>query len=296
MKHCCKLFVFIGLTLLINHSFAQKGSWTLGFNWGNKIQMLEKTSTSDLNFKSVRSDYSHFDVSVPRWELNLTYNINERFFISSGFAYLNYVANWSIRNHNFGKDEWIGDAYGRVEFKYLQIPLNLKYAIPLGKSNFRVYGKLGFSFDIPVKITDVDYFNGHWKFLHYETGYDDMYYQDKYDIIHYFGNYSDYFEFDLEQTATIFNRKMNVLLNAGIGLGYCFKNGLGLSLEGEYYAGLRTMGHVLIEATPSEWYPSGLKKHSEQLIIRGNYWNFSLGISYTFKKKAKKNTTTIETE
>ena len=275
MKNITKIVVIVGIMLFVNISYAQRSNWTLGFNVGYKIQMLEKTVPSDLNIKSLSADMKYsFN---PPIGINLTYNINERFSISNGFSYLNYGATWKMEE----KEEWIGFVGGTIWLKYLQIPLNVKYAIPLGNSNFSVYGKLGLSFDILV-----DYFLGaashenDWIVSHYEKGSERV--PDGW-IVYYEG----YYEHNYRQTPEIYDKKLNVLLNAGIGFGYRFKNGLGLSLEGEYYAGLRTMGHVYIKATPVQNFPSTLKEHSEHLLIKGNYLNFGLGISYTFKKKDK---------
>ena len=274
MKNITKIVATVGIMLFVNVSYAQRSNWTLGFNMGYKIQMLEKTVSSDFNLKSFVGDKNRS--GYPTIGLSLTYNINERLCISSGFSYLDYHAAWKMEE----KEEWIGSVGGDIWFKYLQIPLNIKYAIPLGNSNFSVYGKLGFSFDILVDLIDGASYRDNGIILHYEEGSEQV-------SETMLATYEGYFEHNYKQIVKIYDKKFNVLLNAGIGFGYRFKNGLGLSLEGEYYAGLRTMGHVFIKATPVANFPSTLKEHSEHLLIKGNYLNFGLGISYTFKKKDK---------
>ena len=189
-------------------------------------------------------------------ELNLTYNITDRLSVTSGIAYLEYYAFWGI-----GGNMWQNFKWGKVLLKYAQIPLNVKYAFPLWKSRFSIYGKLGFNMDFLA---------------------DTMYSLDN-DIIDVLINGNTHTVFDYKHTAKIYDKKINVLLNMGIGFSYRFKNGFGLFAEGEYYAGLRTMGYVIIDISQK----NGKNEYLDRLLIKGNYWNFSLGISYTFKQKAK---------
>jgi hypothetical protein len=64
------------------------------------------------------------------------------------------------------------------------------------------------------------------------------------------------------------------------------KNGLGFWIKGDYYIGTRIMGDVLIKNEIKE-LSTGLvvKEYDELLIVKGDYWHASVGISYTFKKK-----------
>jgi len=264
--------VLISMVLLCNASYAQRSDWNLGFRMGIAMPVLEKIYRPD--FKIETASYC-----LPVG-LDMAYNIDDRFSISSGIGFSDYHAFWGTEKAG---GTWVNSYEGHIFLRYVQIPLNVKYAIPLGKSNFSVYGKLGFSFDFLV-----DQYNAYDResgtILHYEKGSD----------INIFYYYEGFCEYKYKHTAEIYDKKINVLLNAGIGFGYRFKNGLGLSLEGEYYAGLRTMGHVFIEVAPPATltdiatnFPIGSEKYSEHLLIKGNYWNFSLGVSYNFKKKEK---------
>jgi hypothetical protein len=183
-------------------------------------------------------------------------------------AYLNYHTFWGIKENG---EKWIGFSAGNIWFKYLQIPLNVRYAIPLWKSNFRVYGKLGFSLNIPSFKFNHNATEIQTTFPKHEEGVMPIYY------------------FEYTHTAKLYDRSLNILLNAGIGFEYRFKNAWGLFAEGEYYAGLRTMGHVYIDVKqiPNGVIPYVQNEYKELLLIKGNYWNFNLGVSYNFKQKKK---------
>jgi len=264
MSRVNKILLVISIVLFSNSIYAQKNTWNLGFRIGYKSQILEKTKPSSLNIIS-----THRDIASPTIGLNLTYNITDRFSFTSGIAYLEYYANWFM-----GGKEWVNSKWGSVTLKYAQIPLNIKYAFPLWKSNFSVYGKFGFNIDYLADKVAV--------FGYQDTGI----------ILH--RHEWDYL-LEYKHNATIYDKKINVLLNTGIGVAYRFKNGLGLSFEGEYYTGLRTMGDVLIEVKKRTLFnPVVLEEYRDLLLIKGDYWNFSIGISYTFKKKTKnKNNETL---
>ena len=269
MSKCCKLII-VCIVLFCNSTNAQRSNWTLGFRMGWKGEVLEKTMflvNPDFNIKTA------FVPSLTTLGLDVTYNINKNFSITSGVGLSIYNACWTAEEVS-NKPV---NAAGNIFFVYIPIPLNVKYAIPLGKSNFSVYGKMGVSFDILVEESNT--------FLNTSA------------VIFPPGNsppssFSPYF-YIYEHTAKVHNDKVNVLLNAGVGFSYRFKKGLGLFIEGEYYAGLRTIGHVFIDIKQKRngsaiFSTEVIKEYQELLLIKGSYWNCSLGISYTFKKKEKK--------
>ncbi len=258
-----KLLVLSGVIMLLcSTTFAQMSNWTLGFRAGYKIGTLEKTNSSSLGIIT-----TYGNIASPTIELNLTYDINKNVSLTSGIAYLEYYAGWATAK----KDKWYYQG-GSILLKYAQIPFILKSAIPLGKSNFSVYGKLGFSFDILV--------------------YASPWHLEETDVSHY---ENDFFSYSHE--VQFYDKKINILLNTGIGVKYRFKNGLGLSIEGDYNTGLRTMGEVLVLCNKitldPDFEPIDIKKYRDYLLIKGNYWNFSMGVSYTFKKKEKKEAKTL---
>ena len=278
MKNIHKTLILVGIVLLNSTSHAQRSDWTLGFHLKSNIQTLEKTNLSDLEIKTTSV------LAEASMELNLTYNITKNLSVGSGIAYLKNEASWET----LISDGWMNSCGGSLLLGSAQIPFFLKYAIPLGKSNFSVYGKFGLMLDIPV-----------YELLLPRLGWvveeDDrttmilMYDED---VIYYEGWY--YFGSSMHEykQTKFYDKKINLLLNMGLGFEYRFKKGIGLSFDGEYYAGFRTMGAVLIEVKPYQncsllgIAPS--REHRELLQIKGNYWNFRLGISYNFKKKEKK--------
>jgi hypothetical protein len=272
MKPHKNILMLIVVMLLCNVAFSQRSNWTLGFSMGYKIQMLEKTpSPSDLKIKSFVGDVgeSRYGYDYPSIRLNLIYNINERFSIGSGIGFFSYCAFWKMEQINGWEAKYYAFS-GDIMLKYLQIPLNIKYAMPLWKK-ISVYGKLGLNLDILADVLDDYDHNYNGLLLHKETD----------------GGRTLY---EFKQTAAIHDKKINVLLNAGIGLEYRFKNGWGLFAEGEYYAGLRTIGHVDIsvkELPDGIPFPYVQNEYKELLLIKGNYWNFNLGVSYNFKQKKK---------
>ena len=264
MNKYCKLLLIVSIILVCCDSFAQKDTWTLGFRMGYKTEILEKTNPSDLNVSS-----TYGSISSPTIGLNLTYNITDRFSVASGIAYLEYYASWFVG----GGDKWVNSRGGSLLLKYAQIPLNFKYVFPLCKSSFSIYGKFGFNFDILADIIS-------------------DYNQDTIMLI--LPRYEHNYKLEYKHHATVYNKKTNILLNTGIGVAYRFKNGLGLSFEGEYYAGLRTMGQILMDIKKRSLFNYVLlDEYTDLLLVKGSYWNVNLGISYTFKKKgkSKENTT-----
>ena len=283
MNNSNKIMLLVVIMLLINISFAQKNTWTLGFRTGYKIETLEKTNPSEIikiaNEFSSRIHYPNGNLLHAN-DLNaglyLTYNITDRISITSGIVHQSfYTPTWKVYLENDKKKRIILKD-GHLIYRHVQIPLYMKYAFPLGKSNFNMYGKLGFQLDIFANTRKN------------QTGSTGNYLPDNKDTI---------FMLYYESTTTLYDRKVNVLLNAGIGFEYRFKKGIGLSIEGEYYAGMRTIGQILLsrigiaDATGGGFSPGHYVVDIPDilLLIKGSYWNVNLGISYTFKNKKAQN-------
>ena len=261
MLFCCSFF-----------ASAQKDSWTMEFHIGTKAENFEKTKASGMKIVSPFGD-----IASPTIELNLAYGINDRFSIITGIGFLEYYLWWGMYPDWDKTPNW--NAHGRKKVHYkgsqmykpMQIPLVIKYAFPLGKSKFNINGKLGLKFDILTTRKNETRSWSTW------IPYSDT-------------NYL----FESDYTIDVY-KKMNILLNTGIGLEYHFKNGLGLSFEGEYYVGMRVVGSIDINSRLFGMSKDGFiymerpyEKYTDRLLIKGSYWNCSLGISYTFKKKEKK--------
>jgi hypothetical protein len=154
----------------------------------------------------------------------------------------------------------------------IDIPVKLNFSIPLGKSRFYFTGNAGLIFDVimspvPEKWVQQDRWSEPLPF----------YISDNYVI----------------KAAGLMSgnlKKVNFLINVGIGFGYRFKCGVGLWLTGDYNAGTRIMGDIAIKnqlyTNPNYGIP--LKEYMDKLYYKGDYWKVALGISYTFKKKEKK--------
>jgi len=255
---------------LCSTTFAQKGSFAIGFRIGTKAEGFEKTNVSGLKIVSPFGN-----IASPTIGMNLAYSINDRVSIISGIGFLEYYLWWGMYPDWDKIPDW--SVHGRKKphykgsqmYKPVQIPLSLKYAFPLGKSSFNIYGKLGLQFDI---LTTRENDARSWSTW---IPYPDT-------------NYL----FESDYTISVY-KKMNILLNMGIGLEYRLKNGLGLSFEGEYYTGMRVVGEIDINSRlfgmseNGHIYTEITKEYTDRLLIKGNYWNFSLGISYNFKKKKK---------
>ena len=277
-----KFLLIVSIALLCCNSFAQKNTWTLGLRLGYKGEGFERTQPTEvikIGRKYGHSDYApaSTNLGISVFDLNaglyLTYNITDRISITSGIAHLFfYTPTWKVYLKDDNKKTVLLED-GHLMYRPAQIPLYVKYAFPLGKSRFNMYGKLGLQLDILAMTWNNERMCTVAWHLPTDTNYG-LYY---------------------ESTATLYDRKVNILLNVGLGFEYRFKKGLGLSIEGEYYAGMRTLGQVLIQSGIAETANGkGITVgHYETeipdilLLIKGSYWNISLGISYTFQRKQK---------
>ena len=276
-----KFLLIVSIALLCCNSFAQKNTWTLGFRMGYKGEGFERTQPTEvieIGRKYRHSGLPHVPTTLGLsfYDFNaglyLTYNITDRISITSGIAHLFfYTPMWKVYLKDDNKKTVLLES-GLPMYRPVQIPLYVKYAFPLGKSRFNMYGKLGLQLDILAMRKNARMSTVAW---HLPTD----------------TNYGLYYE----STATLYDRKVNILLNVGLGFEYRFKKGLGLSIEGEYYAGMRTLGQVLIQSGIAEtangkgitvgFYEVDIP--DILLLIKGSYWNISLGISYTFQRKQK---------
>ena len=265
---------------------AQKNTWTIGFYTGLQVQMLtsiERTYTLG-TIDATTGGYIHFDswhkskrtinnISSPPVELTVQYNITDNFSVSSGLGYANYRSQWKAwwrqRHQGFVMERFSLNTYLRRVS--IQVPCNLRYNIQIKNTGFSIFPKLGFYLDFSVK-----------SYYYLEDNYYDSslpvdYHDRKYDYV-----------FETCHSLPMNNRKVNLLINAGVGLLYQFKTGIGLSLSGEYNVGtMRSEGfnYNLKLKDPA----TNLREYEFDYIVynRNEYWNVLLGVTYTFKKKEK---------
>ena len=249
---CLIYFAFMTFQLL-----AQKGSWTIGLNSGLRGELFDASQHYRLYFFGNK-------ISFPPIEFNLSYGINDNFFIETGITYIETKTNWL-----FGAIDWGMEGRYCAQYKLyssLQLPVNLKYNLPLFHSGFHFFTKVGLNIQISLQKESNLNFNA--------------------DPVHMeYNEYSYKLEYNLDVTAPI--KPINFLISAGIGCNYQFKNGIGINLFGEYFTGLRTMANIRIPYTLVNM-DTGLSPgcyEDERITYRGDYWYAGLGISYTFQKK-----------
>lgn len=257
-KH--KIFLIIAIFLvMINPNFGQKGSWTIGLNSGLRGELFQGSQHFRL--------YSFGNqISFPSIELNLAYGINDNFFIETGITYIETKTNWIFGAIAWGMEGTDCEQYNL--YSSVQVPINLKYYLPLFNNRFHIFTKIGLNIQIPLQARNNLYFNADPVNMEYN------------------GN-SYKLDYDLYVTAP--SKPINFLISTGLGCRYQFKNEIGLTLFGEYFTGLRNMATICIPYTLVNM-DTGLSPGSyddEYLTYRGDYWNVGLGIFYTFQKNSK---------
>ncbi|MDD4210744.1 MAG: hypothetical protein PHI52_10455 [Bacteroidales bacterium] len=257
-KHKIFIIVII-LLMIISQSTAQKGNWTIGFNSGLRGELFQGSELFRM--------YSFGNkISFPSLEFNVGYGINDNFIIETGISYIETKTNWL-----FGAIDWGMEGTNCDQYKLytsLQLPINFKYYLPLFKNRFQFFTKVGLNIQVPLQAKRNQTFNADPVYMEYN-------------------GYSYKLDYDLYVTSP--SNPVNVLISTGIGCNYRFKSGIGLSLFGEYYTGLRNMATICIPYTLVNM-DTGLSPGSyedEYLTYRGDYWNVGLGISYTFQKKSQ---------
>lgn len=248
------IIVFLLTTTI---SFAQKGSWSIGIASGLRSEIFHGS-------KWIRNYSFGTRISTPPIEINFAYGINDNFVFESGLTYIEAKTNWRFGAVDYGIYGIYCERYS--VYNSLQAPLGFKYYLPIAKSNFSFFTKIGLNIQIPLK---------------------------KYDMIAYFPDVitidysSNTYNLEYEVQIKSPTKMLSFLVSAGMGLSYYFNSGIRLSLYGEYYAGIQNtadilLRYTLIDMTTNKTY---FNKYTEGLSYRGDYWNVGLGISYTFGKK-----------
>ncbi|MCL2131243.1 MAG: hypothetical protein FWH36_02120 [Lentimicrobiaceae bacterium] len=277
MKKHIITFVLLGGSVFAS---AQKNTWTVGLYTGMQGQLttaVERHYTLKIveeTGETVNIDLWHTDIRTmnriysPPAELAVRYNVTDNFSVSSGIGYANYFSQWKPPKYNtWIMDEFAFNAYYRRIS--VQIPCNLRYDVRLKNTGFSVFSKLGLYMDFSI----ASYYQH--RDNHKELDFPVVYNGEAYNPV-----------FETMHAAPMNNRKFNLLINAGVGIAYQFKSGLGLSLSGEYSVG--TMRSEKFN------YHLQLKDPDTDIVDyefdywihnRNEYWNVLFGITYAFKQK-----------
>jgi len=139
MKNHKLFLIILFISVIINPNFGQKGSWTIGLNSGLRGELFDASQHYRLYFFGNK-------ISFPPIEFNLAYGINDNFFIETGITYIETKTNWG-----FGAIDWGMEGTYCAQYKLyssLQLPINLKYNLPIFHSRFHLFTKVGLNIQI----------------------------------------------------------------------------------------------------------------------------------------------------
>ncbi|MDR0367610.1 MAG: PorT family protein [Bacteroidales bacterium] len=247
------------------------GNWIVAISSGLRSETGFATNYS----RSVRNN--NLKLSVPSVEFRFGYMFSNRIQVETGVKYVQNFADYSFEAFDWGGNTTVDERH--LLFSSLQIPLDMKYYISFGKSNFSLFVKGGIDFGIPVDKRSTQFVEAEdvptGVFL-WESSPDAK--NQTLQRLHY----STRIESPLQ--------KMNVLLSLGAGISYQFPFGLGLSIYGEYYAGTANMARIAITCRQEQFNAVSktwdfYNENVEYVTCRGDCRNFGLTVSYKFKHK-----------
>lgn len=264
-------------------ALAQKNSWTIGLDFGTIGAVWQKGNVVDAYRNRIEAPLYY--------ELTISYGITRHLSITTGIAYNMYAeAGFKRQSIPYGltfNETFSSSKFFLYEYSSVDIPIKLNYSIPLGNSRFYFMGSVGLIIDVvnaddpsctPRPAQD----DGTWM------------QNDAWVLGRIYGINNEYAVYTGVR-GFMYNKKVDFLINTGIGFGYRFKCGVGLSLTGAYNTGTRIMGELDIKnqltfnsnGTPIFTSDPVLKEYVDRLYFKGDYWKVALGISYTFKRKKK---------
>lgn len=253
-------FAFTGTTLLAqnykNVDAPQQRKWTVELSSGFRSEFFE-ASEHIAELKTGRR------LSFPQIEVSFWYALKDYFALESGVAYVQYNTNWGCGYKMFIPKHKVYSA--------LQIPLRVRFSVPLKESNFSFFSTTGVILQFPLQKTAPRFWNMENPYQYFDGEID---YSSGYGKLHY--------DMCLYSPAS----GINILLNTKIGFMYQFDFGLGISVFGEYYKGTFTM--ATIDVVYTEIYNGIPSKTMSYYKTKGDYWNAGVGISYSFKQSGKR--------
>ena len=235
----------------------KKGTWTVELSSGFRSEIFE--SSDSYSFHSYKSGNK---LSAPQIEAAVWYGLTNYFAIESGLAYVKYRTNWDVQYYE--------SMHQHKMYSALQIPLRARFSIPMAKSKFHFFTSTGMVFQFPLQKSTSYWDMWMLRFIKFEG------------IIDSKINGNSQKNYTLSTLSPF--HSFNILLNAKIGFIYQFDFGLGISIFGEYYKGLRNMVYINAQYVENLWSSS---ISSITYKSKGDYWNTGIGVSYSFKKDYK---------
>lgn len=263
------LIILIAFTSIFL-SFSQKGSWTIGLSSGIRGEVFQNSNTNLIVKHGTQ-------ISTPPMDFTFSYAASNNILLGSGLSFIQAKTNFKTYCFNY-LQMFSSEQYPL--YSSLQVPISIQLQVPISLNKFNVFTKMGFVFQFPLQQSNVQNITP-------DVPYFEMESQAGEPTMLGFG-------YSIQCTSP--QHAVNVLFTSTLGLLYKFDNGLGLSLFGDYYLGMREMARVEISY---ERFMDGISYNTldgtdtdvgegvEKLIYRGDYWNVGLGISYTFQKKSQ---------
>ena len=244
---------------ITDREIQQPRKWTIELSSGFRSEIFE----SPEHRYEVAELKTGRRLSFPQIEVSFWYAFKDYFALESGLAYVQYNTNWGCGYKMFIPKHKLYSA--------LQIPLRIRFSVPLKGSNFSFFSTTGVILQFPIQAkaphiwiwdSPYEYFDG---VIDNSSGFGKVHYH-------------------LRTFSPMCG--INILLNTKIGFMYKFDFGLGISVFGEYYKGTRTM--AMIDGVYKETYHAIPSESETSYETKGDYWNAGIGISYSFKNTNKK--------
>ncbi|MDR0368259.1 MAG: STN domain-containing protein [Bacteroidales bacterium] len=257
---------------------SRNGNWIISLSSGFRNEICLTTNYSRAFWNN------NLRLSPPSLELGFGYIFGNHLQIETGIKYIRKYADYSFEAFDWGGSTTINERH--LLFSSLQFPLDMKYYMFLGRSNFSLLIKAGIDFSIPVNKKSI-------KFLNAKDVPIGVFLWESAPITENKTLQRLYYGTQIEAPL----QRMNILLNLGTGISYQFPCGVGLSVYVEYYVGTANMARIAVPYRQEqlnqqsgiwEFYNEGI----EYLTFREDCWNIGLTVSYTFKQKKTPQTTT----
>jgi hypothetical protein len=256
------IVIVLGTVLLGNSTYSQKNTWSIGFRTAFRVErIIVSAYYSSGNTFPPMAHHALF-IGMPPTEINLSYHITDRLSLQTGIAYYQYQI--KKRKSMFYNILEEAPTDGSELFRSLQVPLLVRYDIPLRKTGFSFFVQTGL-------VLDILFAN------QYYAVYDRQ-------IVAMLGR-------RCLRDVKVFlpkSTRVGVSLNGGFGFAYRFKKGWQISLSGEYNIADASRGgelnaHIDIydESTLQQLENGGETRKAK------DYLDIGLGVSYTFKRKTK---------